>query len=142
RYDGYYILTDLLDVPNLHQQASEQLQYWVERYAFQCLDAKNPSSTRREAACLTAFGMASALYRLFVFSVMLFFVADRFFLLGMIAALVCAVAWVVVPTVQFVRYLMTSPRLYRTRSRAMAVSAGSAAGALLVAAFCPFPYSF
>src|SRR5205085_3367273 len=142
RYDGYYIFADLLDMPNLHQQASEQLQYWVERYAFKCPDAQNPSTTRKEACWLTAFGIFSGVYRVFVFSVVLFFVADRFFLLGMLMAVVCAAAWVIVPCVQFVKYLAESPRLYRTRSRAIAVCGGALALAVLLLGVCPFPFSF
>lgn len=34
RYDGYYILSDLLEIPNLYQRAGQQLKFWVERYGF------------------------------------------------------------------------------------------------------------
>ena len=34
RYDGYYILTDVLEIPNLWQRAARYWGYLVERYAF------------------------------------------------------------------------------------------------------------
>ena len=33
RYDGYYILADLIEVPNLQQQASSVLRRWLARVA-------------------------------------------------------------------------------------------------------------
>ncbi|MFA6011102.1 MAG: site-2 protease family protein, partial [Desulfobacteraceae bacterium] len=39
RFDGYYILSDLLDIPNLSTQANLQLRHMVERYMFGCVDS-------------------------------------------------------------------------------------------------------
>lgn len=142
RYDGYYILSDLLDIPNLHSQASQELLYLVERYAFGCAKAQNPASTRKEAWILSSFGVLSGIYRIFVFSAILLFVADRFLLAGIIMAVICAVAWVIVPFVQVIRYLATTPRLERTRGRAIAVCLGVFLTVFGFLNFFPFPLSF
>ena len=34
RFDGYYMLSDLVDIPNLHQRATQQLRFFGERYLF------------------------------------------------------------------------------------------------------------
>jgi len=142
RYDGYYILSDLVDVPNLHQRAMQHMTYLVERHAFGCRDGETPAETRKEAIWLTVFGLLSGVYRVFVFSRILLFIADRFLLLGLIMAAVCAVAWVVVPSVKFVRYLAENPRLYKTRPRAIAVCSSAFAAAVLLFAVIPMPASF
>jgi len=142
RFDGYYILSDLLDIPNLHQQASQQLRHLVERYAFGYTRSESPASTRKEAVWLTVFGITSGLYRVVVFTTILLFVADRFLLAGIIMAVICAVSWVLVPIVRLVRYLATNTRLQRTRLRAVLVTVGVFGGGLLLLYFVPFPSSF
>ena len=86
RFDGYYILSDLLDMPNLHQHSAQHLKYLVESHAFGCKNCETPATTRREEIWFTTFGILSGVYRIFVFSMILLFVADRFLLAGMIMA--------------------------------------------------------
>ena len=142
RYDGYYILSDLLDIPNLHQKSRTFLRHLAEYYAFGWKRSENPAASHREAALLGFFGIASGLYRLVVFTGILLFVADRFLLVGMIMALVCAVSWVFVPIGRFVIYLATSPRLERTRLRAVGVSVGVIAALWAFLYWVPFPSAF
>ncbi len=142
RFDGYYILSDLLDMPNLHQQASQHLKYLVEHYAFGLKNLETPATNKREAYILTTFGILSGIYRIFVFSAILLFVADRFLLAGIIMALICAVAWVITPIVKLIQYLAASPRLYRKRVRAVTVCASTFAVIFGFLYYCPFPYNF
>lgn len=142
RFDGYYILSDLIDIPNLHQKARQQLTHIVERYAFGCKKSKSVASSAKEAFGLTFFGITSGIYGVVVFSSILLFVADRFLLAGIIMAIVCAISWLVVPCVQLVRYLATSPRLERKRARAIWVSVGALAFCFGFLYFCPFPNNF
>jgi putative peptide zinc metalloprotease protein len=142
RFDGYYILSDLLDIPNLHTQASQHLRHLVERYAFGYKQSKSPTSSGKEAFWLTFFGILSGLYKVVVFATILLFVANRFLLLGIIMAAVCAVAWVITPLIRLVRYLATSPRLERTRLRAISVCVVVLGGCLTFLYFFPFPNSF
>jgi len=34
RYDGYYVLSDLIDLPNLYQRAQQMLHYLAEKTPF------------------------------------------------------------------------------------------------------------
>ncbi|MBN1309040.1 MAG: hypothetical protein JXA18_14040 [Chitinispirillaceae bacterium] len=141
RYDGYYILSDILNIPNLHHQARQQLTWLIEWFAFGCKYSETPAATRREVFWLSSFGILSTVYRFFVFSAILIFVADRFLLAGIIMAVICAVAWVIVPVVKLVRYLGSSPRLERTRARAIAVTCATVAGGVIIFNGIPFPWS-
>jgi putative peptide zinc metalloprotease protein len=142
RYDGYYILSDLIDIPNLHARSRELLRYLVERHAFGWTKAENPARSRREQWIIGIFAVASGIYRLVVFTAIIFFIADQFLLAGLLMALVCVVSWGVVPVGRFIHYLSTSPRLERTRWRAVGVTAGVVAGVLTLLQWIPFPSSF
>ncbi len=142
RYDGYYILSDLFDIPNLHSQATQHLRHLVERYAFGDKKSRSPAASPVEAFWLTLFGVLSGIYRFVVFGGILLFLADRFLLAGIIMAAVCGVSWVIVPLLRLVRYLAIDKKLERRRLRAVSVCAGAVA---VIAAFlllCPFPNSF
>jgi len=142
RFDGYYILSDLVEIPNLNQRATTQLRHLCERHLFGVKNSETPAATRREATWLTVFGITSGIYRVIVFSGVLLFVADRFLILGMVMAAVCLISWAVVPVVRLVKYLATNPRLARVRPRAISVTAGIAGVFILLLAVVPFPYSF
>ncbi len=142
RFDGYYILSDWLEIPNLNQRATRQLQYWAERWLFGVKSAAPPATTRREAGWMGVFGVTSGIYRVMVFSGILLVVADRFLIIGIVMAAVCLVSWAVTPLVRFIRYLAASPQLERVRPRAVGVTAGLAAVAIVLLAVIPFPASF
>ena len=66
RFDGYYVLADALELPNLGQRANRYLGYLIERYAFGSRDASFPETDRRARAWFVFFGIASFVYRLFI----------------------------------------------------------------------------
>lgn len=142
RFDGYYILSDLLEIPNLNQRAATQLRHWAEKGLFGVKNSESPAGTRREAAWLAVFGVTSWIYRAIVFSGVLLVVADRFLIIGIVMAGVCLISWAVVPVVRFIKYLAASPRLDRVRHRAVGVTAGIAAVLVVLLAVVPFPHSF
>ena len=142
RYDGYYILSDLLDIPNLHSRALMHLRHIAERFLFACMDSVSPAQTRREAAWLTLFGLLSGVYRFVVYTAIILFVADRYLLIGLIMALIGIISWGVVPLVRFGIYLASNPRLIKTRARAVGISIACSAVALLFLAIIPFPSRF
>lgn len=142
RFDGYYILSDLLGIPNLSQRALRQWRFWAERHLFGLERATPPTDSRSEAAWLAGFGVASSIYRVFVFGGILLLVADRFLLIGIIMAAVCAVTWIAVPLARLAAYLAASPVLDRHRPRAAGVSLGLVAGLVAFLQFVPLPHHF
>ncbi len=142
RFDGYYILSDLLDIPNLHSRSRMHLRHLAEYYLFGCKDSSSPAQTGREASWLTAFGVLSGIYRVVIFTAIILFVADRFLMAGLIMALICIISWGVAPFIRFAIYLSSSPRLSRTRARAASVSFGALAVILFFLSVVPFPNRF
>ncbi|HEX5105719.1 MAG TPA: HlyD family efflux transporter periplasmic adaptor subunit, partial [Pirellulaceae bacterium] len=63
RYDGYYILADLLGTPNLSQQASAALRRWSARL-FAGVDFDQPKLLAEPGwVLLLGYGLASTIYR-------------------------------------------------------------------------------
>jgi putative peptide zinc metalloprotease protein len=142
RFDGYYILSDLLGIPNLAQLANRQLTHFCERHLFGVRATLSPARSRTEAAWLSTYGVTSGIYRVFVFAGVLLAVADRYLLLGLIMLATCAFAWVITPTFLFTRYLWASPRLDRVRPRAVVVVALLGSALVTLLAILPFPHFF
>lgn len=142
RYDGYYILSDLLEIPNLYQKSLKHLRHLAERYLFGIRKSESPSQSRREKSWLTSYGILSSVYRIVVFTGILLFVADRFLLIGLLMAAICLISWVMVPVIKLVKYLAASPALERHRVRAVAVSAAIAFCLFAALNLIPFPSHF
>lgn len=142
RYDGYYILSDLVGIPNLSQRSTRQLRHLCERYLFGVTQSESPTESRREAAGLVAYGLTSGVYRVVVFAGVLLFVADQFLILGLLMAAICAISWVTVPVGKLIHYLASSPRLDRVRPRAIGVTLGLVGVLIVLMGLVPFPYHF
>ena len=142
RFDGYYILSDLIGIPNLTQRSMQQLRALAERHLFGLRKAKGPATTRSESAWLSVFGTMSGVYRIFLFAGILLVIADQFLLVGLVMAAVCAIVWIATPVFRLVGYLGSNPALGRHRPRAIAVTLALTAAALAFLQFIPFPNHF
>ncbi len=142
RFDGYYMLSDWLEIPNLHQRAAGHLKHLCKRYLFGLKRSESPARSGRERFWLTVFGILSNIYRIVIFTGILLFVADRFLILGLIMAVICIIGWIVVPLVKAARYLLFDPELDRHRPRALAVTGMVVIGILAFLQLVPFPSHF
>jgi putative peptide zinc metalloprotease protein len=125
RFDGYYILSDLTDTPNLQPRAAKQIKHWVEERAFGGRHSQSPATGNGEAAWLASFGVSSYCYRVFITFTIIMFVADRYLGLGFIAAVLTVIGLFVIPFYKALKYLVSEPRIERVRSRAWWVTAGT-----------------
>jgi putative peptide zinc metalloprotease protein len=140
RFDGYYILADLIEIPNLRQRANQYLGYLCERYLFGREEVQVPQARPGERTWFVGYSVTSFIYRIFVVIAILLFLTDQFFVLGMFFALLTAFTWFMLPLGKGLKYLFTSPRIRRVRGRALAVSTGGIA--IMLAALCVIPVPF
>jgi putative peptide zinc metalloprotease protein len=139
RYDAYYILSDLIECPNLAQQSLEYWSYLLQRYLLGIRDLDAPQTTPRERAWFAFYGVASTIYRAIVTVAIALSIASRFFIIGVILSLWAVTMMAVVPVYKTVRFLLTSPRVRAQSARTIAVCAGAA---LLILAFLAIPAPF
>ncbi len=142
RFDGYYILSDLTEIPNLAQRAKSYLYYLVRRYAWSVKRAQNPANTAGERAWFIFHGLASTVYRVFISLRIVMFVADKLFFFGVVLAVAAVVGWVLVPLARFVRYLATSGELLRVRGRAVGSTLATVAAIIVGIGMIPAPDRF
>ncbi len=142
RFDGYYILSDLLDIPNLSTRAIQHLRHIAEKYLLGYRESTSPAQSSRESFWLAVFGILSGIYRVIVFCGIILFVADKFLLAGMLMALLCIFAWGVVPVFRLIQYLASSPRLAKTRLRAVSVCLFISGMIFFFMALFPMPNRF
>jgi len=141
RFDGYYIMSDLMDIPNLHTRSKAHMRHLVEKYAFGYKESISPTQSRGEGIFLTVFGIFSLIYRVLIFVGIGLFVADKFYIVGQIMAVICFITWVIIPGFQFFTYLVSSPRLDRSRARAFFSTLAMAALVFLFLFGFSFPHS-
>jgi putative peptide zinc metalloprotease protein len=142
RFDGYYVLADLTDSPNLQPRSVRHLLHLVERYAFGGTFSTTSARSTADSWWLGIYGVASWIYRMFVTISIILLVADRYFGIGLLAGLVTFIGSILMPTVGAFKYLAREPRIERVRKRAWAVSAATLAVLVLLLAVMPFPRHF
>ncbi|MCP5060369.1 MAG: HlyD family efflux transporter periplasmic adaptor subunit [bacterium] len=140
RFDGYYILADLLEIPNLRQRSNQQIGYLTERWLLGHKDAEPPDAQGREPWILVTFGVAAFIYRVFVVGLILLFVFELSLVLGGLLLLISGVGWIGMPIFKGFRFLFRNPRLRRVRGRAVAGTAACATALALLLFAVPTPF--
>jgi putative peptide zinc metalloprotease protein len=98
RFDGYFILSDLLDFPNLHERAGALALTWTRRFFLGFQEPWPEVFSRRKAVALIAFSIITWIYRLTVFIAIAWLVYTYFFkLLGIVLFLVEILWFIVLP---------------------------------------------
>ena len=124
RFDGYYMLSDMLQIPNLRQRANQYVGHVVETRMF---GAKRPEieATRSERRWFVFFAITSFIYRNIITLAIALFIASQYFIIGVILALWVVVGALIVPLVKGLYFLLFHPRLRRHRIRALTTSAAA-----------------
>lgn len=123
RFDGYYVLQDLAEIPNLYTRASRYYLYLIQRYLFGIESSRSPVTAKGEAAWFGVYGLAALLYRLFILSVIVLFLAEEYLFIGVALGVWAVATQIVLPLYRGVRFLLKGPLLAGRRARAGAVSA-------------------
>lgn len=139
RFDSYYIVSDLLEIPNLYERSRQQWLYWLEHLVFGVKQAEPPALDGRETLWLAGYGILSFGYRCLLSVTILLVVADRFLALGLLLLAITLLVGVVMPLRQFAAYLGSSPKLHRVRRRAAVISCAAAASVAAFVGFFPLP---
>jgi putative peptide zinc metalloprotease protein len=141
RFDGYYILSDLLEVPNLMQRSQKMLQYVMQRYVYRLENTRPPSTSRSEKSILVVYGVLALVYRIFLFFSITLFVMGRMFAIGLVLAVWTAAAWFLIPIGKFVHWLAASPQVAEHRARTIAISLAMISAGVLFLGVLPLPDS-
>ena len=139
RFDAYYILGDLLEISNLGQRGIQYTVYLVQRYLFGFHDVEPPLSTSGERFWFVTYTIASYAYQIFIFVGIVFFIANKFFIIGIILAIWGGIGMIIVPGSEIFRYLFSVPNFHRRRVRVITVCVFLAATIVAILYFLPVP---
>lgn len=140
RFDGYYVLADWLEIPNLGSRANKHLGYLAEKYAFGSTDAEPVTRLAWERFWFVAYGIAAFVYRLFIMFAIILYIGGKFLIVGVLLAIWAIVTQALVPISKGVKFLTTSHKLKTNRVRAAAVTTGALGGLGLLLFVVPFPH--
>jgi putative peptide zinc metalloprotease protein len=87
RYDGYYVLSDFLETPNLGQRANQYWGWLSKRVLFGARGFQSPAYDKREALWLFGYGVSALIYRLALMISIILFVAQQYFAIGVLLAI-------------------------------------------------------
>jgi putative peptide zinc metalloprotease protein len=137
RYDGYYILADLIEVPNLGTRANRYWGYLAERWVFGVRNPVRPESTPGERRWFVGYAPLAYVYRLLVSFGIAIFVAQQFFLVGVVLGLWTIGQGILWPIFKGLRALATGAQFAGRGARIRGVLAG--AGVLMALALFVVP---
>jgi len=143
KLDAYYMLSDILEIPNLAKRANQQFLYYFKKNIFKISHLFPPTSESKEVFWLNFYAVFSYLYRLLVSLTIMLFVADQLFILGVIVGIMSLYLWIIKPLYSLFIYLSTNPELNENgiRVKAIFISSAFIFCLLSVILFIPFPNS-
>jgi putative peptide zinc metalloprotease protein len=139
RFDGYYILSDLIEIPNLQRRSNRWWAHLAEHYLFGTDPARDLISTRGERVWFFIYAPSAFVYRLVVLLGVAVVVGGSFFVIGALLAVWAMIVGVLWPIAKAGWHVASSPRLAAVRGRAVAVTGAAVGLMLLVAALVPLP---
>jgi len=129
KFDGYFMLSDFLGMPNLSPNSLKYLKYLFMNRVMGNDFIPNPARTRKETVIFTTYGISAFLYRVSLYTSLVVTVYYRFDkLLGILLAVPAVALFILRP----IRAGLAS--LYRSRSRLRPRLAGSVVLLLTVVA--------
>lgn len=137
RFDGYYMLADWLEMPNLRQRAQQYVSAAFQRRVFG-LELPPTEAPVRERIWLATFAITSYLYRWLITFGIAVFVATQYFFIGVLLAIWAVFSALLMPIFALVAYLGWSPRLRRSRPRAIGATLLLVTGLALLLFVVPF----
>ena len=145
RYDGYYILSDLIEIPNLRAKANSILNHLLARWFLGMELPLDPFMPQRRHALFALFTIASSIYRWVVVISILWFLNEvlepyGLKVLGQSLAVVSISMMVLQPLYRLFKFFQVPGRMQQVKPRRLMFSLGLTGGCLL-AVFClPWPH--
>jgi putative peptide zinc metalloprotease protein len=124
RFDGYYVLADWLEIPNLASKANQYLAAVSKRFLLGMRQVQSPDTTPREAAWLAGYAVASFVYRIGVLFGIALYLASDFFIVGVALAVATLIFRVAFPLLRQLSFVLTDPTVGERRGRALTGSLG------------------
>ncbi len=145
RYDGYYILSDLIEIPNLRQKASTILQRKLGAWCLGLSETPDPFLPQRRQAFFAIYSIAAAAYRWLVVFGILWFLYQVFEpyglqIVGQLLAVVSLYGLLITPLWKIGRFFYVPGRMDQVNTPRMIASVAGGVVLLLLLFLLPLPH--
>ncbi len=113
RFDGYYMLSDLLEIPNLFPNGQQYVRYLGRRYLMGATVA-SPRWSKGKDVFIKIYGVAALFWRVVVSVTLLIAATALFAGAGIIVAIAAGGLWLGMPLLRFGKYFCSDPSVSRS----------------------------
>ncbi len=145
RYDGYYILSDLSEIPNLRQKASQILNRKLGAWCLGLEEPEDPFLPQRNQLFFALYTVAASIYKWIVLFGILFFlykVLEPYDLkiISQMLAIFSVGSLVLMPLYKVGKFFYVPGRLHKVKRKNVYTTLGVLAVVAAVVLFVPLPY--
>lgn len=146
RFDGYYILMDLAEIPNLRQKSTEVLRRFMLELCLGLEQPESPFLPQKNRILFGAYTIAAEIYRLMVVFSILFFLNKVFEpyglkIIGQLIGFAGVIGLFVQPLYQLFQFFYVPGRMNKVKKNRVWVTLGVVGVVLLAVIFIPLPFS-
>ncbi|UCH49239.1 MAG: efflux RND transporter periplasmic adaptor subunit [Betaproteobacteria bacterium] len=140
-FDAYYMLSDLIDVPNL---SSRSKKYWnniLRRMVLGVHGAIPEYVARGETKWLFGYFPLSMIYRIFIFGAIIVWIGSKSLALGIVAAIVAVSTFIVIPLWKTIRDIIAFASSQGIGRRSWLALSGISAAVFFLICVIPVPHT-
>jgi putative peptide zinc metalloprotease protein len=141
RFDGYYIVADLLGIPNLYPLGQQYPRYLARRYLMG-VSVASPAWPEGKGVVVRVYGLAALVWRVVVYAGLLIGATALFHGAGVVLALAVGVLWIGLPAIHGVKYLLVGKGAERPNRLRFALLVGMIFGAVALVLALPWPGAY
>jgi putative peptide zinc metalloprotease protein len=106
RFDGYYLLGELIEIPNLGTRSDQYLAYLFKHHVLGLPGMRSPVTAAGEIKWLVTYGICSRIYRVLITLIIALWAAGKFLIIGVLLALWAVAGQIVYPLVRSIARLI------------------------------------
>jgi putative peptide zinc metalloprotease protein len=146
RYDGYYVLADLVEIPNLRQKATNILNAKMGEWFLGLEAPEDPFLPKQNQVIFMLYTVAAVIYRWFIMVSILFFLYRIFDYYGLRVighVMVAMSLWGLVgmPLYKLAKFFYVPGRLHKVKKPRMYATLGALAVLVAAIFLVPLPYT-
>ncbi len=139
KFDGYFVLADYLEIPNLAQRSKTYLQAQFSRLLFKIEIEHDEPADIKEKFILLSYGALAGLYRLVLMLGIAWMLSKKFFFFGMLLAMWIVATTLLTPVWHFSQFIFAQHG--SKRSRTFGVTSAITVTFAVILGLIPMPYN-
>ncbi len=138
KFDGYFILSDLLEIPNLATHGQQDLMYLLRRWLLG-VEGSRPEWPEGKSTVIRLYGMAALAWRILICVSLCTAAAVLYHGAGIVLAVAAIAMWVLLPAYKFARYMVVGdPVNPPKRIQFLAIASAFSMFAFVVGNYVPY----